>query len=608
MKVTNSLGEIESSAATLVVEDAPSIVTQPVPGYFPVSGQVAATVQAAGAPALRYQWQRNGKDIAGQTQANLQLSAAKIADSGRYRVVVTNDVGRAISRSVALTVQEPPKITLQPLPVTIYEGETATLTVKATGTATLRYRWLHNGVEVSRNRTLVFKDARMAKAGVYWVEVSNLVGTATSNSVNLTIRTVPAPTITLLVPLELRAGQKFALKGANLQFTRTVTVGGRKVSFVKTPGNEVVGTIPTTFTSGGVVAVTSLGGTAQAASPLVVHSSAENDLFVNSSVLTGTKVKGKTSNFAYTVEPGEPFPNRAKSAWWRWVAPVTGRFDVDTLASSYDTILAVYQGDNLPTLSLLAWNDNDPVFGGNTSRLTFSAIEGVAYRFVVDATSAALVTGPTYLNIKQENSAPPDEGLLLVEEGAEAQGEPDPAADNAAAAIEATAGGTAVLLGGVAAPGQEPVVYWQPELPQALTDAGQVTLSFGMELLAAENDGAARDYFSWTLYNDREEPLLGLVANAEDGSLLAVDADGTSFELEPVLQPGAGMQVEVVLDTRTAIWSLRIDGATLLSGLPFSPAGNCQSSALLDLAIQCHRSGTTRAALWCRDLSVTALP
>jgi glucose/arabinose dehydrogenase len=94
-----------------------------------------------------------------------------------------------------------PQITAQPTDRTVTQGQTATLSVTATGPS-LSYQWQHlvgstwTNVGTSSN-TLAIPNAQPADAGSYRVVVSNTFGSVTSNTANLTVSVAgTAPTIT----------------------------------------------------------------------------------------------------------------------------------------------------------------------------------------------------------------------------------------------------------------------------------------------------------------------------------------------------------------------------------------------------------------------------
>jgi hypothetical protein len=71
-----------------------------------VEGQTATlAVTAAGAATLRYQWKRNGVDVAGATASSYTTPALSVGDSGtRYSVSVTNALGSVTSAEATITV------------------------------------------------------------------------------------------------------------------------------------------------------------------------------------------------------------------------------------------------------------------------------------------------------------------------------------------------------------------------------------------------------------------------------------------------------------------------------------------------------------------------
>ena len=81
----------------------PTILTPPS-GTNVLEGEtVGLWVSAAGA-ALRYQWRRNGIDLAGATRADLVLTNVNPADSGDYAVTVRNEVSEAMSAPATVTI------------------------------------------------------------------------------------------------------------------------------------------------------------------------------------------------------------------------------------------------------------------------------------------------------------------------------------------------------------------------------------------------------------------------------------------------------------------------------------------------------------------------
>ncbi|PYL01789.1 MAG: hypothetical protein DME19_00350 [Verrucomicrobia bacterium] len=130
-----------------------------------------------------------------------------------------------------------------------------------------------------------------------------------------------------------------------------------------------------------------------------------------------TRSTGRGSNAGATREPGEP--NHANksgthSVWLSWQAPLLGGVATfDTAGSSFDTLLAVYTGDSVNNLTLVAANDDvnycdDPSSGFHTSRVRFNSKAGTVYHIAVDGLGGA--AGDIVLNWSVNTL----EGLLSV--------------------------------------------------------------------------------------------------------------------------------------------------------------------------------------------------
>src|SRR5207248_1414276 len=89
-----------------------------------------------------------------------------------------------------------------------------------------------------------------------------------------------------------------------------------------------------------------------------------NDAFAACTSLAGNSGTWLDTNVDATKEPGEPAhggDSGGKSVWYCWTAPTGAAITIDTIGSSFDTLLAVYSGDTVTSLSLIAGNDDiDP--------------------------------------------------------------------------------------------------------------------------------------------------------------------------------------------------------------------------------------------------------
>jgi hypothetical protein len=110
------------------------------------------------------------------------------------------------------------------------------------------------------------------------------------------------------------------------------------------------------------------------------------DNFADVVSIVGFGFNISTTNATATQEPTEPLHARnpgGKSIWFEWLAPATGLASIDTAGSNYDSLLAIYTGEELGDLVEIVSNNN--VSGADpTSRVQFIATEGTLYLIAID--------------------------------------------------------------------------------------------------------------------------------------------------------------------------------------------------------------------------------
>ena len=137
-----------------------------------------------------------------------------------------------------------------------------------------------------------------------------------------------------------------------------------------------------------------------------------NDLFTNAAATLGFGGIYHASNYGFTREPLEPSHAGGagqRSAWWRWIAPISGPTIINTVDSSFDTFLAVYIGNSVSTLRRVAENDDiDPFLDFVQSEVSFGAIAGATYWIAVDGFSDGIIQdeGSIRLEISQKGGQP----------------------------------------------------------------------------------------------------------------------------------------------------------------------------------------------------------
>jgi hypothetical protein len=110
-----------------------------------------------------------------------------------------------------------------------------------------------------------------------------------------------------------------------------------------------------------------------------------NDSFARPSPIGPSGGDFSVSSVGATKEPGEPDHANHRggaSLWWSWTAPSGGTVAISTAGSNFDTILAVYAGNALNGLMVIAANDD--IADAVTSSVSFMAQPGQTYRIAVD--------------------------------------------------------------------------------------------------------------------------------------------------------------------------------------------------------------------------------
>ncbi|MFN0070554.1 MAG: fibronectin type III domain-containing protein [Chloroflexota bacterium] len=111
-----------------------------------------------------------------------------------------------------------------------------------------------------------------------------------------------------------------------------------------------------------------------------------NDLFTSASPITTFPSTRTLSTSVATTEPNEATTLTAcpssnvpigKTVWYRYSATVSTTITVDTIGSSFDTVLAAYTGSTLAGLSRIACDDDSA--GASKSRVQFTTVAGTTY-------------------------------------------------------------------------------------------------------------------------------------------------------------------------------------------------------------------------------------
>lgn len=180
------------------VAQPPKIILPPQSVTVIVGDATAFTVAALGDAPLSYQWLKDDAALPDATNSALVLTNVQLTDAGAYTVVITNLAGSVTSAAAQLTVTPPPKaptILVQPLNQSAQVGGSVEFAAEADGTAPLNYQWFKDAAALAgaTNVPLILTNVQLANAGAYFVVVTNVAGSATSQVATLTVTIPPTP-------------------------------------------------------------------------------------------------------------------------------------------------------------------------------------------------------------------------------------------------------------------------------------------------------------------------------------------------------------------------------------------------------------------------------
>jgi len=199
VEVSNGVGPAATSDNAVLTVNAGAQVapvalqTQPSPQVQAPGGSATFAVAATGSGPIGYQWSKNGAPIAGATGPVLVLVNVTGGDAASYGVTVSNPLSTISSDSAALVVLGAPVIGSPPAAASAMEGQTATFSVAASGSA-LRYQWTRNAVAIAGAAGASYTTPALALAdsgALYGVIVYNGAGVAIGAGAVLTV-TPPA--------------------------------------------------------------------------------------------------------------------------------------------------------------------------------------------------------------------------------------------------------------------------------------------------------------------------------------------------------------------------------------------------------------------------------
>jgi len=199
LKVVPNTGQTGSGGQGVSVTPIapPQITAQPTSVEILSGSTTTLSVKVNSTAPRTFQWYRGNRGDTSNpvgTNASTFIIPALTTDT-RYWVRISNAAGSVDSAAALVKMATAPVVTAQPVSVTIASGQTATLSVAATGSTPLLYQWYQGAVGVTSipvgSNSASFTTPALNETTSYWVEVENWMGTTSSSAAIVTVIQLP---------------------------------------------------------------------------------------------------------------------------------------------------------------------------------------------------------------------------------------------------------------------------------------------------------------------------------------------------------------------------------------------------------------------------------
>jgi alpha-tubulin suppressor-like RCC1 family protein len=182
---------------------------------------------------INYQWEYNGTNVPGATDAALVLTNLQFSQNGDYALVITNGFGSPRRAVIHLAVA-PFAIKDQPEDQSVLGGTNVEFDVMLDGVGPFSYQWLHGGTNVpgATNASLIVTNVFPVDSGAYSVLVSNNYGAIQSADALLSVSPFA---------IDAQPQDRQVLGGTNLQLAVTVAGTGPFAYQWRFDGTDLVG-------------------------------------------------------------------------------------------------------------------------------------------------------------------------------------------------------------------------------------------------------------------------------------------------------------------------------------------------------------------------------
>lgn len=309
----NCTPSVTSDSASLIVNEAVSITTQPAASQTYCTGNNVSISISASGTGLTYQWFKglnpltDGGSISGANTNNLIINAASTSDAGNDYYCVVSGLAPCTSVNSSFSeviIDENPSVTSQPATnQTVCAGSNVTFSVAATG-GSLTYQWYNDttpltdnaSVSGSNSATLTLNNVSLANVSAkYNCHITNSCGTIVSNYSALSINETPS---ILNNGLTVCSGESFSFSPVN---------GVPSVANIVPAGTTYSWSAP--IVTGGMTGGTAQSGQAVISDVLVNNTNSVQTATYTITPLVGT-CPGNTFELVISVNP-EPYVNNA---------------------------------------------------------------------------------------------------------------------------------------------------------------------------------------------------------------------------------------------------------------------------------------------------------
>jgi hypothetical protein len=145
---TNSAGSTTTAAATLTVQTAPTVTSNPHSQTVTAGQSVTFTAATTGNPTPSVQWQvsidggSTWSVISGAASTSYTISSTTASQDGyRYRAAFSNSIATVATAAATLTVHYSPILILSPTSQIVTAGQSVSFTASANGNPTPSVQW-----------------------------------------------------------------------------------------------------------------------------------------------------------------------------------------------------------------------------------------------------------------------------------------------------------------------------------------------------------------------------------------------------------------------------------------------------------------------------------